>query len=431
MVPSARELRWMLVRLLPLLVLLLVVAVIMDPGRPTGDEGPLIAAAHRLLHGHYADTSSMVATSFLWHGPGLPVLIAPLIALGVPLEGLRLTSPLLMFVAVVLFYRMLRLRLGRRGALLGAYGLGLYFPSYYVLGTVAKDPLALVLSIVTLDASARYLKWGRRRHAVIAGLALAGLAMTRLEYGWVITLALAAGIVWWLVARIRSRDTTPADQMARRWTLICALAMLGCVPWLIYTFSLTGHLFYWGNSGGLSLYWMSSPAASQLGQWHSPRTVLSNPALTSYRPFFHYLSTLRPLQRDLKLQYVAEVQAIGHPAKFALNMLANLGRMFVGFPFSFVLPAAVIAGLIAINGTLFAGVFAAARRVARARARLPRESVAFLLFAAVGLVVHLLPTAEPRMMIPLIPVPIWLIAHAFNSRVRSKAIQPARQMAHV
>ena len=323
---------------------------------------------------------------------------------------------------------MLRLRLGRRGALFGAYALGLYFPGYYVLGTVAKDPLALVLSIVTLDASARYLKWGRRRHAVVAGLALAALAMTRLEYGWVIALALLAGIVWCAVAGIRGRATTAGTQTARRWTLICSLAMLGCVPWLIYTYSITHHLFYWGNSGSLSLYWMSSPSPSQLGQWHSLHTVLSNPALASYRPFFRSLAKLRPLQSDLRLEHVAIAQVLAHPGKFALNVLANLGRMFVGFPFSFVLSAAVIAGLIAINGALFAGVFAATRQLARTRARLPRESIPFFLFAAVGFAVHLLPTAEPRLVIPLIPVPIWLIAHAWGGRVRSGAIQPAPQM---
>jgi hypothetical protein len=426
---APRELRWTLVRLLPLLALLLVVAVVTAPARPAGDEGPLIAAAHRLLQGHYADTASMDATKFLWHGPGLPALIAPLVAVGVPLEGLRLTSPLLMFAAAVLFYRMLRLRLSPNGALLGAYALGLYFPGYYVLGTVAKDPLALVLSIVTLDATARYMKWGRRRHAAIAGLALAALAMTRLEYGWVIMLALGGGAAWWLIARIQH---APAGaQTAGRWTLICAVAMVGCLPWLAYTYSLTGHPFYWGNSGGLSLYWMSSPSPSQLGQWHAPHTVLSDPGLAGYRPFFHYLATLRPVQRDLALEHVAIAQVLAHPGKFALNLVANLGRMFVGFPFSFALPAAVIASLIAINGTLLAGLLAATRRLGRAATSMPRETVPFFLFAAAAFIVHVVPTAEPRLVIPLIPVPIWLIADAWGARAPSSAIQAARQMASV
>jgi hypothetical protein len=252
--------------------------------------------------------------------------------------------------------------------------------------------------------------------------------MTRLEYGWVITGALAAGLAWWLIARIRHGPPERA-RAARRWTVICALALLACAPWLAYTYSITGHFFYWGNSGGISLYWMSSPSPSQLGQWHASHTVYSDPALAAYRPFFHYLATLGPLRADLKLQHVAIAQALGHPAKYALNLLANVGRMFFGFPFSFTLSAAVIAGLIAFNGALIAGTVAAGRSLLRARTPLPPEAVPFLILLAIGLIVHLLPTAEPRLVVPLIPVPLWLIGQALHRRrlrlVKAAAVAPA------
>jgi hypothetical protein len=162
--------------------------------------------------------------------------------------------------------------------------------------------------------------------------------------------------------------------------------------------------------------------------------VLSDPRLAGYRPFFHYLATLPPVRRDLKLEHVAIAQMLADPGKFALNLLANLGRMFIGFPFSFALPTAVIASLIAINGTLLAGLVAATRRLGRAGAGLPPESVPFFLFAAVGFIVHLLPTAEPRLVIPLIPVPIWLMptpgapgpAHRPSSRRRRWWVFEAR-----
>jgi hypothetical protein len=241
------------------------------------------------------------------------------------------------------------------------------------------------------------------------------VAMTRLEYGWVITGALAAGLAWWLLARIR-HGPTERTQAARRWTVICAVGMLACTPWLAYTYAITGHLFYWGNSGGISLYWMSSPSPNQLGEWHAFHTVNSDPALAGYRPFFHYLATLGPLRGDLKLQHVAVAQALGHPAKYALNLLANVGRLFFGFPFSFTLSAAVIGGLIAFNGALLVGVLAAGRSLLRARSPLPPETMPFLLLLGGGLLVHLLPTAEPRMMVPLIPVAVWLIGLAFYRR---------------
>jgi hypothetical protein len=414
--PAAGGLWPLVVAFLPLLGVLLLASVLLDPGRPTGDEGPLLAAAHRILEGRYAVLGTMDATRYLWHGPGLPALMAPLVALGVPLDGLRLISPLLMFAAALLFYRLLRLRLSRRAALIGAYALGLYAPAYYVIGTVDKDPLALLLAIAALDGTARYLRFGRPRHVAIAGLALAALTMTRLEYGWVMIALAGCGLVWWVLARVRHGGGSERARTARRWAVICAVGLLGCVPWLAYTYSVTGRPFYWGNSGGLSLYWMAAPGPSPLGEWHAPHTVVNDPALASYRPFFDYLATLRPMQRDLELQHVAVHQALAHPAHYGLDLLANLGRMLVGLPFPFTLPVAVIVGLILINGALLAGVLAAWRALARARLALPRETIPFLAFAAVAFAIHLPPTAEPRMLIPVIPVLIWFIAQAFARR---------------
>jgi hypothetical protein len=304
---------------------------------------------------------------------------------------------------------------------------------------VAKEPLALLVSIIALDGTARYLSFGRRRHAVLAGLSLGALAMTRLEYGWVITGGLAVGLAWWLAAGVR-QGPAERTQTARRWTAICAVGMLACAPWLAYTYAITGHPFYWGNSGGISLYWMSSPSPSQLGEWHASHTVYADPALAGYRPFFHHLSTLGPLRADLKLQHVAVVQALGHPAKYALNLLANVGRMFFGFPFSFTLGAGVITGLIVFNAALLAGVVAAGRSLLRARSSLPGETAPFLLLGGLGLVVHLIPTAEPRMVVPLLPVPLWLIGQAFYRRTpvhrraatgRSARLRPARSIEQV
>ena len=401
------------VRLLPLLGVLLLVSLLTDPGRPNGDEVPILAATHRLLHGYYAVQGTMDSTKFLWHGPGLPALLAPLVSLGVPLAELRLTSPLLMFAAALLFYRFLRLRLSQRGALIGAYALGLYGPGYYVLGTVAKEPLALLCAIAALDGTTRYLMHGRPRHAVLAGLSMGFLVMARLEYGWVIAACLISGLVWWGLARLRHGPAPGRTIVARRWTVVCAVGMLACVPWLTYTYELTHHLFYWGNSGGISLYWMSSPSASQLGEWHATHTVNTDPALAAYRPFFHYVSSLGPLRADLELQHIALVQALGHPAKYLLNLVANVGRMFLGFPFSFKLSIALVVGLTLFNGALLAAVIAAGRSLRRARRPLPPETVPFLLCFGLGLVVHLLPTAEPRMVVPLLPIPLWLIGLAF------------------
>jgi 4-amino-4-deoxy-L-arabinose transferase-like glycosyltransferase len=405
---------WPLVPLLPIYVL---VWALLNPGSsPVGDEGPLLGAARRITEGGYADTSAMNGTKFLWHGPGLPALLSPLVALRVPLTDMRLLGPLLLFAAILAFYRLLRLRLSRRAALVATYALGLYAPTYQTLPSLHKEPLALLLVIVAMDAGTRYARYGRRQHLTVAALALGWLVMTRLEYGWVLTALAVATTIWWL----RERRVHPGEaQGTGRWALVAVAGFVACIPWLAYTYDLTGHIFYWGNSGGLSLYWMAQYGRGQLGQWHAVHTVFRDPRLASYRPFFRHLRALHPLQADLALRHAAVKAALARPYAYLVNVLANVGRIFFGLPFSFTLPIGALVGLIAFNGTLLAAVGAAVVRVVRARQSLPPEAVPFLLFAAIAFALHLLTSAEPRMLIPVVPALIWLVAHGLSRSART------------
>jgi hypothetical protein len=385
---------------------------LLNPGPfPVGDEGPFLSAAQRITEGTYADPTATNGVHFLWHGPGLPALLTPLLELRVPLTAMRLLGPLLLFAAVLAFYRLLRLRLPRRRALVAAYALGLYAPAYETLPSLHKEPLALLLVIVAMDAGTRYARYARPQHLAVAGLALGGLVMTRLEYGWVVTALSVATTIWWL----RERRAHPSEAGgARRWALVAAAGFVASVPWLFYTYDLTGHLFYWGNSGGLSLYWMAQSGRGQIGQWHAVHTVFRDPRLAGYRPFFRYLKSLHPLQADLALRHAAVNAALARPGAYLVNVLANVDRIFFGLPFSFSLPLPVLAGLVAFNGTLLAAVGAAVTKVVRARQSLPPEAVPFLLFAGLAFAIHLLTSAEPRMLIPIVPALVWLIAHALS-----------------
>jgi hypothetical protein len=248
---------------------------------------------------------------------------------------------------------------------------------------------------------------------VMGGLALAALAMTRLEYGWaIVALLVVAGTA------ALARPGAGYGRLAA----VCSVAALACLPWLAYTYHLTGRLFYWGNSGSLSLFWMSAPTPDQFGEWHSWRHTLTQAGLAAYRPLFLRLTPLDPLHRDMALQHLAWLQATAHPAKFAVNLAANLGRMWAGLPFSFRLAPAVLAGLWASNLALLAGLARTAGKAVRARtvryAAVGADPAAraFAAFAVAGLAVHLLPSAEPRMMLPLAPVLIWLAMYRPETR---------------
>ena len=87
---------------------LIAVVTNQDPG----DESRYLAYATNLTHGFYALTDSSDPQLYLWHGPGLPTLLAPLVALHLPLEVTRvLVGPTLLFATMVVFHHLVRLYL--------------------------------------------------------------------------------------------------------------------------------------------------------------------------------------------------------------------------------------------------------------------------------------------------------------------------------
>ena len=388
-----------MVALAPLLVLYLVVGLVAQPGpEAVRDEPALLAAAERLVErGELAAPGTDPdQRAFLWHGPGLVVLLAPFVALGVPLEGLRLLSPLLLFAAVVLFHG----ALPRRRALLGSYALGLYAPFVIVLGTIQKEPLAALLVVAAIRLFPR----------PAAGLALGALVMVRPEYGWVVLALAAIGAAVALLRRDR-RIVSLA---------LLATAVLACVPWLAFTHAKTGEPLYWSASSGLSLFWMSPTGVpGETGQWHSPLRVFRDDRFAAYRPFFRRLDEVHPLTSDRVLEREALRNIRAEPLLYARNLAANVSRLLVFAPASPARPPAQHLLLGLFNGLLLAGLAWAVPRLRRQEPRDPR-TIPFALFAALAVAIHLPPSASPRMFIPIVPVLVHLIAQGAEVRRPSR-----------
>jgi hypothetical protein len=384
----------------------------------SGDEGVYLGLARNIQHGFYRDGSpdgplNMCfpgwTTPDLWYGPGFPALLAPFVALGLPVSAIRLLGPALLLLAVLLFHRLLLLTFRPRVAFLGALGLGVFVPFYRYLPFLHSEFLGLVLVIVAMIAITHVVRSGSRLATAAAAGALAWLALTRVAYGWVLTLLLVAWAAWWLFRR------TPT---ARRLVVVHGLALALCVPWLAYTHSVTGRTFLWGTSGSESLYWMSSPYAVDRGDWHCASDVFVRPWLAPHRAFFASHAQDSPVEQDLALERQARRNILHHPVKYAQNLAANASRMFFNAPYSrrpldlrtigvFVVPGALLLTLLGFS----------LARLARRRGKLPPEGAAFALFAAAALAVHLPISAYVRMLIPIVPPLLWLIVHGLESIV--------------
>ena len=407
--------------LLPLLAVY-VVAALAFPSHPD-DEASYLTLAARLQHGTYVtgnDAALLDAdptSPDLWFGPGLPAAIAPLVALDAPVTAVRMVGPLFLFGAIVLFFALVRDRAGPRTALVASYGLGLYPPFWSLLPNLHSEPPAVFCTVAAMLALSHYAEGGRPRWLVLGAAALAGLALTRVAYGWVLTLLLLALLTCLAVRR--------SSAISRSAAMVAASLVL-CIPWLAYTASVTGHLFVWGNSGSLSLYWMASPYPGDHGDWRQADDVFTDPRLAPHRSFFAGLRGLPLDEQNVRIQHRAIGNIVHHPGRYGENLLANASRMFFNVPYSderwrpndlfYGLPNALV--IVAI-------VFSAVTLVPRRRA-LPAVAIPIGLLGAIALLVHLGVATYPRMLMPILPIVAWFTVLAVVERRRDVRVNAAR-----
>ena len=269
--PSTRNL---LTAFLPLLGVYLLCILPFASAPCERDECDYIESSVQLAAGGaYTAGSSGV----LWRGPGYPLVLVPFAWLHLPWAAAKLLNAAFVFAGVLYLYRALRLYVPHRPALLASYAFGLYPPNFRQLPFLLTESLAVFLVCGIIYHFCSFSRNpGRRRHYFVASLFLAYLALTKIFFGYVLLVALLLSL-FALCFR---------EGAARVSATICLLALLMCSPYLVLTYSMTGRPFYWGSSGGLSLYWMSTPYAGEYGSWHSIRAAQTNPELARHRAFF-------------------------------------------------------------------------------------------------------------------------------------------------
>jgi 4-amino-4-deoxy-L-arabinose transferase-like glycosyltransferase len=276
----------------------------------------------------------------------------------------------------------------------------LYPPFWPLLANVHSEPLAILFVVAAMLGIARYLRAPGLESLVLAAGALAGLALTRVAYGWILTVVLGVSGVWWVVVRSR---------VARQLSIVVALALLACLPWLSYTYAKTDRVFQWGNSGSLSLYWMSSPYEEDRGDWRQADDVFTDPALAAHRPFFAGLRGRTLAEQNAEIEREALRNIAHHPLDYVENVGWNVSRMLFNTPYSdsewkpndlfYAVPNSLVVLALAFSGAVL---------IPRRRS-LPPETGPFVAIASAGLLLHLAVATYPRMLTPIVPIAAWLV----------------------
>jgi hypothetical protein len=409
----ARRPYLVLLSILPLLLAMPLLGPSINPNL-WGDEHGYVNLARNLVDGRYLTGRDDVIVGWpsvpdLWFGPGLPLALTPLAAVDAPVSVMRFAGPLFVFAAAALLYVLLRRYVSAPVALAGSLAFGLYPPFYTALVHLHSETLALLLVVATMYGTSRYLHDGRLWQLALAAVALGWLALTRVAFGWIVTALLVAALVWWALRR---------DAAPRRFAAICSLALVLCVPWLAYTYSVTDRFFYWGSSGGLSLYWMSSPYPAEKGDWQLPTDVFRDERLAGHRELFSSLAG-RPIpEQNDRLIEAARENIREHPAKYAENVLANVSRMWFHAPYSFRLERLKPLLFAVPNAFVLSALLVTVVLLVRRRRLLPVEAVPFAMLGVAAFGLHALLAAYPRMLFPVIPVIAWFVVVVISRSLR-------------
>jgi hypothetical protein len=309
-------------RLIPFLLLYLFICISFSFSGFVSDEGRYVSFANNLLKGFYAPEHS---DTFLWNGPGYPILIAAFLFLNLPLITAKLLNAVLLYLSLVISYKTFSLYSSKKNSYIFTFLLGLYFPIFEMIPFLLTEILTwFLISLICYLFIKVYkqitISW---KLILFSAAAIAYLAMTKVIFGYVILLMIFVSTIMFLLPRFRNS--------AGKSIFIFILSMIFCLPWLIYTYSLTGKAFYWSNSGSMSLYTMSTPYSNELGDWSHQDSLSLNPNHTA---FMDSISVLSPLQKDEAYKNTALNNIKNHPKKYFSNWIANIGRLLFSYPFS-------------------------------------------------------------------------------------------------
>jgi len=403
------------IRLLPLLLLyagfVLVAAV---PGLE-GDEARYVMFATNLSQGFYSPPGQVD----LANGPGYPIVLVPFVLADAPSILPRLLNALFLFAAMVYAFHTIRLYAGRRRAFLATSLLGLYVPFFRYLHMMLTETLAVMLVCgfaFHFCMSFREESAGRHGHILGASWFLGWLMLTKVMFGYIVTLGLLIGLVIYAVWK---------DSGVARVCRICVLALLICVPFLFYTFHVTGKPFYWGTYGGSALYWMSTPYEGEYGDWKANRLdqllKSGRPALIeNHRDLFEETAGLDQVEWDTRLKRAALRNIRDHPFKYLRNWFANVGRLLFNYPFSYEpLTARTLFYVLPNTILLVLLVFSIAPGWA-GRGGVPLEIRALMLFVALAFATHSLVAVSARQALLLVPLIVLWITFAASRPTMSR-----------
>lgn len=425
---------------LPFLILYtLLILTFAKPGNE-GDEGRYLMYAHNLIHGFYTFPPPYLD---LGNGPGYPLIIMPFVALKLPLIGIKLMNALFYYFSIIFLFKSLQRIVTFNFALIFSLIWALYPNSlsqlpYIITEVFASSLVPLLLFSLTLAFNKEKTK-KTYKYIIVAGITFGFLALTKPIFGYVLAFMIVGAFLFWI---INKRNINYKKSIS-----VLSIAFIITLPWLGYTYHMTGKLFYWSSYGGNNLYWMTSPYENEYGDWmpypspfHEKYMLPGSEEKVKlqHQKDFEQIFKSREAQdlyikngaiygnpytgiiQDDTLKAIAYRNIISHPIKFMQNCISNAGRIIFGYPNSYTIQKPSTLKRLPINGTIL--VFAAfCFIITLANWKRILFPLRFLLFFS-GLYFcgSLLGSAGPRMFTIIVPILLFWIAYILQKTTTIK-----------
>jgi 4-amino-4-deoxy-L-arabinose transferase-like glycosyltransferase len=316
-----------------------IVYVFINPTTCVGDEERYVWYAQNMIHGFYSPPAPNI---ILMNGPGYPILLIPFIALKLPLISMTIINAFFYYFSIIFLYKALKEIVSFRITLIFSFAWAFYYLAYQNIPRILTEPftffLVSILIFSTMKAFKSENKPSEKKYVLIAGIILGYIVLTKMIFGYVLMLMLIGSAILWIIYR-KNLDI-------RKVFFISTLALLTTSPYLVYTYNLTGRIFYWGT-GNDSLYWMSTPYKGEYGDW--TYNLNQNPIeygnydipgadsilKAHHQADFNEINKYTGIERDDAYKRIAIQNIKKHPIKFAENIVFNIGRLVFHYPFSY------------------------------------------------------------------------------------------------
>ena len=324
-------------RFIPLFVIYISITLIFSQITFQGDESRYISFAENLLNGYYAKPG--LKPGFLWNGPGYPIIISPFIYFKAPLIIIKLLNSVFLFIGVVFLYKSFRFKLDNKKSLILAYAAGLTHPYFFrAITLILTEALSFFLICFSLFYFLKYIQRKKLNDLVIFSFGAGLLMLTKVFFSYVF---LSLGIL-----SIFTLSFFKLKKESITYLKLSFFPFILCIPYLFYTYNITGKIFYWSDAGGSALYSMSTPYENEYGDWFPPdrRALIPveskfvknnrNVVKENHSDFLMSLEKLNGIEKDSKLKERALSNIKNNPLKYFKNIIYNFSRMAFRYPFT-------------------------------------------------------------------------------------------------